>query len=605
VSAQHRAEAQYTYTTTNGTVTITQYSGPGGTVSIPATIGGLPVTAIGTQAFLYSPSLTNVTIPSSVTSIGIGAFSDCSSLASVTIGSGVTNIADNAFVNCSSLASVAIPESVTSVGFEAFYDCSSLTSVTIPSSVTSIGVEAFGWCTRLTSVTIPSSVSGISDDSFDSCARLSAITVDALNPSYTSLAGVLFNKAQTTLIQCPGAKAGTYAVPNGVTTIGRTAFHNCAHVTNVTIPNSVTNIADSAFSSCPSLSAITVDALNPLYSSPSGALFNKDQTVLIQCPGATAGTYLVPNSVTNIGTYAFTGCSSLNEITVDTLNSFYSSLTGVLFNKSQTTLVQFPAGKGGTYAVPNSVTNIGDYAFIFCTSLTNVTIPDSVTGIGAGGFTGCANLSNIAMPDSLTSIGSAAFVSCVNLPSVTIPKNVTSIGTSAFFDCMSLTNVNIPNGVVSILDRTFEGCTSLTTITIGNGVTNIGSLALAFCPSLTSIYVRGNAPNAAPTAVGNVNATVYYVYGTAGWSPTFNGLPTALWNPQVQTGDATFGVTANQFGFTVTGPTNLVIVVEACSNLANPIWSPAQTNALAGGRALFSDPQWKNNPTRFYRIRTP
>ena len=82
------------------------------------------------------------------------------------------------------------------------------------------------------------------------------------------------------------------------------------------------------------------------------------------------------------------------------------------------------------------------------------------------------------------------------------------------------------------------------------------------------------------------------------------GLPTVLWNPQVQN-DASFGVQTNQFGFNITGSSNLVIVVEACTNLANPVWQPVQTNTLTGGSSYFSDPQWTNYPARFYRLRSP
>ncbi len=598
-------EAQYAYAITNSTVTITHYTGPGGAVTIPATIAGLPVTSIGMEAFFYATSLTNVTVPDSVSSIGVGAFSDCTSLTSVTLGNSVTNIGDTAFFSCISLAGLAIPNSVMNIGFEAFYACSSLTSVTIPSSVTTIGSEAFGWCTRLTSVTIPMSLTSISDDAFDSCANLSVITVDTLNPFYSSLAGVLFNKSQTTLIQCPAAKAGTYAVPNGVTSIAASTFHNCNSLTNVTIPNSVTNIGESAFESCANLNVITVAALNPVYSSLAGVLFNKSQTTLIQCPGATTGTYVVPNSVTSIGRYAFIGCPSLTAIAVDPLSTSYSSLAGVLFNNSQTTLIKYPAAKAGTYAVPNSVTSIGDYAFISCSRLTSVTLPNSVTGIGVGAFNACTSLTNVTIANSVTSIGAYAFEACISLASVTIPNSVTSIGIFAFYQCTSLASVTIPNSVTTILDRTFESCTSLTTATIGNAITNIGSLAFAFCTDLTSVYFKGNAPAADSTALGNENATVYYLPGTAGWGATFAGRPTSLWNLQVQTGIANFGVRTNRFGFNITGPTNGVVVVEACTNLASPIWSPLQTNTLTGGYAYFSDPQWTNYPGRFYRLHSP
>jgi hypothetical protein len=104
---------------------------------------------------------------------------------------------------------------------------------------------------------------------------------------------------------------------------------------------------------------------------------------------------------------------------------------------------------------------------------------------------------------------------------------------------------------------------------------------------------------------GDSKATAYYLPGTLGWRTTFGGLPAVLWNPQVQTGGASFGVRTNRFGFNIIGTTNLVIVVETCTNPASPIWSPVGTNTLTGGSSYFSDPQWTAYSCRFYRLRSP
>ena len=318
-------QAQYTDTTNNGTITITGYTGSGGAVTIPDTINGLPVTSIGFRAFFYCTSLSSVTIPNSVTSIGDYAFSSCGSLTnvmvpgsvtnigsytfqgctrltSVTIGNSVTSIGNYAFYYCTSLTSVTIPNSVTNIGSYAFYKCYKLTSVTIPNLVTSIGNYAFQYCPSLTSVTIPTSVTSIGDWAFSYCpsltnvmipgsvtsigsgafnggTSLSAITVDALNSVYSSVAGVLFNQSQTTLIQCPGGKAGTYTITNTVTSIGDRAFDYCLSLTSVTIGNSVTNIGYYAFDHCSSLTSVTIG-----------------------------------NSVTSIGSAAFQYCTSLTGV---------------------------------------------------------------------------------------------------------------------------------------------------------------------------------------------------------------------------------------------------------------------------------------------------
>ena len=365
------------------------------------------VTSINYEAFRSCESLTSVTIPDSVTSIDMSAFYGCSSLTSVTIPDSVTSIGVYAFGACISLTSVTIPDSVTSIGQSAFYKCESLTSVTIPGSVTRIGEYAFSKCESLTSVTIPNSVTSIGWGAFSNCAALTGIRVAEGNSHYSSDAsGVLFSKDKTTLVQCPGAFSGSYAIPNSVTSIGDSAFSGCSSLTSVTIPDSVTSIGKWAFSECKSLTSVTI-----------------------------------PGSVTSIGVGAFASCTSLTGIWVAEGSSHYSSdASGVLFNKDMTTLVQCP-GAFAAYTIPDSVTRIGERAFYYCTSLTSVTIPNSVRSIGKWAFRGCSSLTSVTIPNSVTSIDDGTFASCTSLTSVTIPNSVTYFGEWAFDDCTSLTDV--------------------------------------------------------------------------------------------------------------------------------------------------------------------
>ena len=566
----------YYYTIDNSSITIIEYNGPGPALTIPNTISGLPVTSIGDNAFDSSIQLTSITIPDNV-----------------------TNIEPNAFYWCTSLTNFTIGNSVISIGGTAFYGCSSLTSFTIPNNVAGIGVGAFYDCTGLTNVTIGNGVTDIESNAFYGCTSLTAIKVDTNNPVYCSLAGVLFDKSQTTLIQFPGGNAGGYTVPNSVTNIEDNAFYGCNSLTNVTIGNSVTSIGRQALASCTSLTAITVDTNNLDYSSVAGALFDRSQTILIQCPGGKAGSYSVPNSVISIGAYAFYGCSSLTSVTIgDSVtsigdNSFYgfSSLTNV--------------------TIGNSVTSIGDSAFYACSSLTSVTIPNSVTSIGDSAFYACSSLTNVTIDNGVTSIGDNAFSYCSSLTSVMIGNSVTSIGIWAFISCTSLTNVMIPDSVTSIGDGAFELCTSLTTVTIGNNITNIGNYVFANKSggSLTGVYFRGNAPVSGSFGFsGDNNATVYYLPGTTGWGPSFSGAQTAFWflpNPLILNNNSSFGVQTNGFGFIISWATNVSVVVEACTNLANPFWSPVATNTLTGGSSYFSDSEWMNHRARFYRLSSP
>ena len=284
------------------------------------------VTSIGHDAFYNCASLTSVMIPDSMTSIGNDAFHYCKSLTSVTIPDSVTSIDVNAFAGCTSLTSVEIPDSVTSIDGGAFYNCKSLTSVTIPDSVTSIGDGAFAYCTSLTSVAIPDSVTSIGDGAFASCTSLTGIWAAEGSSHYASDAfGVLFNKDKTTLVQCPGAFSGSYAIPDSMTSIDWRAFAGCTSLTSVTIPSSVTSIGGATFSDCSSLTSVTI---------PSGVTSIRDYT-FNGCTSLTSVT--IPDSVTSIGGWAFSYCKSLTSVTI-----------------------------------PDSVTSIDWCAFAGCTSLTDV-----------------------------------------------------------------------------------------------------------------------------------------------------------------------------------------------------------------------------------------
>src|SRR5665213_2811651 len=378
------AQAQFTYTTNNGTITITGYTGPGGDVTIPATINGYPVTSIGNFAFSYCSSLTSVTIPNGIASIGDDAFLACTGLTNVTIGNGVTNI-----------------------GVEAFAECGELATVSLGSHVTTIGSDAFKICTSLGSITIPDSVVDLDTGYWD------------IGP-----------------------------------------FFGCSGLTNVTLGQGLTNIGNATFAGCVSLRTIAI-----------------------------------PANVTVIGGGEFSGCSSLTNINVDPLNPAFSSLDGVVFDKSQTTLIQFPGGRA-SYHIPNSVTSIGYYAFYYCTSLTNV-------------------------------------------------------------------------------------------------------------------YFAGNAPAVDGTVfIDSHNPNVYYLPGTTGWDNfrAVTGVQTTPWflpYSIILNYGPSFGIQTNRFGFIISWATNASVVVEACTDLTNPVWLPVATNTLAGVTSHFSDAQSSNYPVRFYRLRSP
>jgi BspA type Leucine rich repeat region (6 copies) len=243
--------------------------------------------------------------------------------------------------------------------------------------------------------------------------------------------------------------------------------------------------------------------------------------------------------------------------------------------------------------------------------LTNIVVPASINGylvtiIGDNAFRDSLNLTNAMIPNSITYIGENAFFNCPNLASMAISDSVTSIGNDAFEADYGLTNLTIGNSVTNIGDNAIRDCTNLTDVIIPASVTSIGMATFAGDLSLTNVTFLGNAPGLGnfAFAVDAVGATAYYYPGTSGWSSTYGGIPTVLWNPQVPAGNGNLGIKNGQFGFNLTGPTNATIVVEASTNLST--WIPVSTNIFSSsGTSSFSDPQWTNYPGRYYRFRAP
>jgi hypothetical protein len=227
--------------------------------------------------------------------------------------------------------------------------------------------------------------------------------------------------------------------------------------------------------------------------------------------------------------------------------------------------------------------------------------------MGEYAFYLCEKLAKVTIGNGLSSIPDAAFQGCGSLTDVTIGSNVTNIVGFTFTGCSSLASLKIPDSVIRVGDWSFAACGSLGAVTVGKGITDLSLCAFAYCGRLTNLYFEGNAPNSTLgdwcALAGDTNTTVYYLPNTKGWSTTFDGRPTALWNPQVQPDSV--GIQSNQPGFTIHWASGMSVAVEACTNLANPVWSPVQTITLTGEAFYFSDPQWANYPRRFYRLRWP
>ena len=262
----------------------------------------------------------------------------------------------------------SIKKGVKVIAKDAFRFCKFLVNINIPKGVTNIGNRAFGDCKTLTNINIPDSVTSIGNSAFCGCESLTSINIP---PSLTTI-------ENDTFIGCHSLR--NINIPDTVTSIGSRAFFNCFSLKNINIPNGVTRIGDWVFSECNSLISITI-----------------------------------PSSVITIGMNPFGGCHA------DLKNESKAFICEhhVLFNKDKTIIISYRA-KEANYAIPDSVTSIGESAFSDCDSLTSIKISNNVISIGSNAFYGCISLKSINIPDSVTSIGDDAFRECDSLsPQVT------------------------------------------------------------------------------------------------------------------------------------------------------------------------------------------
>ncbi|GHT16476.1 hypothetical protein AGMMS4956_19020 [Bacteroidia bacterium] len=475
---------------------------------------------IGNWLYKYKgtmPASTTIDVQAGTLGIAGAAFSYCHGLTSISIPNSVISIGASAFQGCTGLTSISIPDGVTSIKEGTFYGCTGLTSISIPDGVTSINESTFSYCSGLTSISIPNSVISIDDIAFSYCSGLTAITVDDANTTYSSVDGVLFNKAQTTLIKYPaGKQAAAYTIPNSVTSIGERAFSGCIGLTSVTIPNSVTSIGYMAFSGCTGIKRFTIaDGTTAL---PFGSLALYDvapdtlylgrtisgisssnrfgtalkqvtignsvtsipQSAFYNCTNLTSVS--IPNSVTTINGSAFQGCTGIKKFTIadgtgtlsflgllhvapDTLY-LGRNLSGISINDHFGALLK-------QVTIGNSVTTIADYTFSGCAGIKKFTIVDGTNTLSFGAY----SLHNVAL-DTLylgrttsSTIGENIFGTA--LKQVTIGNSVTRIPQYAFQSCTNLTSVTIPNSVTSIDDRAFYGCSGIKKFTIADGTSSL------------------------------------------------------------------------------------------------------------------------------------
>ena len=324
--------------------------------------------------------------------------------------------------------------------------------------VTMIAEQAFIDREKITEVNIPSSIKSIGNLAFNGCISLTSFNVNSKNANFCSENGILFNKDKTTLLQYPSAKADTdYSIPDGVTKIEDWAFYDCNKLTVMTIPSSVATIGEYALNFCTGLTELFVHATTPP-SVGTNAFMNVNLAIPVYVPAASLDTYKAA-----AGWKDFTNLQALvTEFTVNNLK--YKVTDYIADEVELTGYATEPTGKLDipatvTYGSKTySVTSIVNMAFSGCSSLTEVTIPASVTSVGSSVFNGCSSLTQATIGDGLTEISTFMFTNCSALEKLVIGKGVTKIESLAFANCSNLKEITVlasnPPSVAS--DRSFE-----------------------------------------------------------------------------------------------------------------------------------------------------
>lgn len=566
------ATAQFTCSTNNGAITITGYTGSGGAVVIPETTDGLPVVKIGTGAFSNKVTVTSIALPNNTTDVGTNAFYACVGLTNVSFGTGLLSIGPGAFYGCKQLPSVVMPDTVRSLGSNVFNQCGSLTNVVLSSALTNLGASLFQECSNLPTLHIPEGVTDIGKNAFYDCTNLTDV----------ALGGNLRSIGDTAFAAC--RRLAGIIVPDSVTNLGFAVFGRCTGLQTAVIGNRVPTLLGT-FDRCTALQSVVI-----------GTNVGSISLAFEEC--GSLPTVVLPAALTSLSSTDFRNCTNLLAISIAPANPVYASVDGVLFDKSLATVVKFPGGKPGSYAVPDRVTSFDYGAFWECYALTNLWIGSGVTNMAYAPFDGSMKLQTIDV-SLLNTVYSS-------LDGVLFDKNRTTL---LHFPPMHSASYVVPAGTTAIEEYAFDFSASLTNVVIPASVQHLSSYVFFFCPQLTALAFEGDAPSMGdPYLFTGPGVTVYYLPGTAGWTSSFAQAPTAPWwrpNPTILTLAPSFGVRTNSFSFTISWATNASVVVEACTNLSSPTWEPVQTNTLANGTAYFSDPRWMNYPSRLYRLRSP
>ncbi len=482
-------------------------------------------------SFAEGCGVTDYTIPAGVTIIGYYAFYRSDSLISVTIPYGVTKVDSMAFYGCDNLRSVVLPDGLTSIGSQAFDYCRNLDNIILPNSLITIGSIAFHRCDSLSSVTIPNSVTELASGAFAGCNNLVEF-----KGKFVADGGRCLIDNNTLKAFAAGCGVADYAIPNGVTIVGKDSFEFSDGLISVTIPDGVTKVEQSAFLGCDNLQSVILpesityiglQAFDYCYKLESVYCYATTPPTLyfdltfdhnaanrkIYVPAESVAAY---KSAQYWSEYAesivamekpkennkiyYTASAYMFKYEVDAkfgdlmvVAHDYNAETGegvITFSGPVTKIPGSAFAKMSlisSITIPDSVVEIEGYAFSYC-SASSINIPDGVRTIGQYAFEQ-TDITSVVIPDGVTKIDTYVFRACTCLESVTIPSSVESIEWEAFNGCEKLDNLVIPGNVKSVGWAAFSSCSSLKNLTISEGVQEIYANAFNGCGSLESVVI--------------------------------------------------------------------------------------------------------------------
>ncbi len=434
------------------------------------------------QVFGQMTGVKRIVFPERLTELRNYTFYNSTGLEEVVLPTTLDTLGTNVFRGCTSLTTVDWEGcQITKTNTGLFQGATSLVNIVIPEGVTTIAGNAFNGCTALETVSIPASLTTITNTAFHDCTSLTEFIVAEGSLTYQAIDGSLYDAAGTSLVI--GAKgtgeSSTYRIPDGTTTLGQYTLRGREWVETLIIPGSVTNIGNYAFYGCTNLKEVIFEEGTADLIIGNSAFYGCTALTSIEIPARTA----------SLGTSIFSNATSLSEITFAE-GCKITQIPGTAFRGcTALTSIEIPASVTAigstafretsltevTFAEGCQLLSIGGSAFWGTSTLTSFTIPDTVNSIGNNAFQG-TGITTITFPLGVTTIGTYMFQDCVNLESVTFLGNITSVGNYAFYNCSSLRSISLP-AVTSIGGYAFYGCSSLSEIVLGDQLTSMVSNA--------------------------------------------------------------------------------------------------------------------------------